>query len=466
MTASADWARDAFFDVPARRTLDGGTTSAGDLWHSASPRWGHSLHSMCSYQGMFPAKLAHYFIQRFTRSGDLVLDPFSGRGTTLLQARLEGRKAIANDLNPLAFVLTKAKADPPSWNDINDLINSLESAYKRSKAGSSEISPEIRMLYHENTLAQLVFIRDQLQAKPLSSWSSGEAMLAGSLAGIMHGGWRRNGTSQYLSISMPNTFSMSPTYVEKYIRDNHLEKLDQDVFECLRDKVARLYLDDVSGVSADAYCSDAATLMTSGAIPPESVDLVLTSPPYLQVMNYAQSNWIRLWLLGVEDVSRERGKGRKMLDAQLDHRHTYSAYRDFMLRTLVGVQTVLKRDGVAVIVIGDVKDPGQDNPIPLAKRVWEDVENRTDLQLVEIIEDNLPVQKKVSRIWGETKGQATSRDCALVLTRRDSCSFFERDAITWDEPWKDAGPDAAHDRIRIVRSIADRTTQSNTDRVY
>ena len=54
--SSVDWSEDAFFDMPDRDSLDGGTTSAGALWHGISPRWGHSLHTMCSYHGMFPAR--------------------------------------------------------------------------------------------------------------------------------------------------------------------------------------------------------------------------------------------------------------------------------------------------------------------------------------------------------------------------------------------------------------------------
>ena len=110
MTASSlDWSENAFFDMPDRDSLDGGTTSAGALWHGISPRWGHSLHTMCSYHGMFPAKVAHYFIQRYSRPGDLVLDPFSGRGTVPLQARVEGRRTISNDLNPLAYVFVASQ---------------------------------------------------------------------------------------------------------------------------------------------------------------------------------------------------------------------------------------------------------------------------------------------------------------------------------------------------------------------
>src|SRR5262249_33442810 len=146
---------------------------------------------------------------------------------------------------------------------------------------------------------------------------------------------------------------------------------------------------------------------------PESVDLIVTSPPYLQVVNYGTSNWIRLWLLGIDGVGRQQGQGRKQLNAALDHRHTYHSYCAFMLRTMLGMQRVLKQDGVAVVVIGDVKNPEKEKPLSLAAQMWQDIRGRTELRLLESVEDDLPVQNKVSRIWGDTKGQATSRDCAL-----------------------------------------------------
>jgi hypothetical protein len=451
VSAITDWAEEAYFETTERRSVDGGTTSAGDLWHSISSRWGHSMHTMCSYHGMFPAKVAHQFIQQYSRPGEVVLDPFSGRGTTALQARVEGRRAIANDLNPLAYVLSRAKTEPPTWDEANAFVNDLERGFKASKRGDLDVSPDIRMLYHDNTLAQLCFVRQRLLAKEIMTWSRVEFMLAGALAGIMHGGWRRDGTSQYLSISMPNTFSMSPTYVEKFIREKGLQKLDQDVFDRLRDKLARLYLDENVGVAGVAHHSDAANLLSGSTLEPGSVDLVVTSPPYLQVVNYAQSNWIRLWLLGIEEVGREQGEGRKKLNAVLDHRHTYGSYCDFMRRTALGVQRVLKRDGVAVLVIGDVKESGKDAALPLATQMWDDIRDGTGLRLIDTIHDDLPAQSKVSRIWGETKGQATSRDCALILCHTDGDPDLSRTDIDWDEPWKDGGPDAAHERLRALR---------------
>ncbi|WP_349878822.1 DNA methyltransferase [Micromonospora sp. HUAS YX12] len=446
-TASVDWLEDAFFEAPERGSIDGGTTTAGDLWHVANPRWGHSMHTMCSYHGMFPAKLAHYFIQRYSRPGDAVLDPFGGRGTVPLQARVEGRRTLGNDLSPLGYVLSRAKANPPSWAAVNEFLDNLEKRYKRATQGEPDVSPDIRMLYHPNTLRQICYLRGVLLKQDLTQWTSEAAMLAGSLAGIMHGSFRRDGTSQYLSISMPNTFSMSPTYVEKFIREKGLVAPDQDVFERLRDKLARLYLDSIDGPDGTVFFSDAPDLMLSNSVQPGSVDLIVTSPPYLQVVNYGTANWIRLWLLGIDDVGRERGRGRKKLDADLDHRHNYDSYRNFLLRTLLGIQRVLKRDGVAAVVIGDVADPGKE-ALPLAKKIWDDVGVKTELRLVELIGDRLPVESKVSRIWGDTKGQATERDCILVLTQQDGEPWDGPGVIDWDEPYKDAGPDAAHVRLK------------------
>jgi len=448
-TASLDWSEDPFLEALEPKPADGGTTSHGHLWHIASPRWGHSMHTMCSYHGMFPAKLAHYFIQRYTRPDDVVLDPFSGRGTVALQARAEGRRSISNDLSPLAYVLTHAKARAPAYETVLEYLGRLEKRYRRSKTHAAVVSADIEMLYHPTTLRQLVFLRDVLHTKPFTEWSAEQTVIAGSLAGIMHGSFRRDGTSQYLSISMPNTFSMSPAYVEKFIREKGLVKPPQDVFERLRDKLARIYLDAVDGPAGKVFHEDAAQLMLGDSIPAKSVDLVVTSPPYLQVVNYGTANWIRLWLMGVDEVGREQGAGRRNLDKTLDHRHTYDSYREFLTRTFQGIERVLKPNGVAAVVIGDVADPGKE-AIQLADKIWADVGSKTKLQLVETIDDFIDVDKKVSRIWKDTKGQATACDSVLVLTRAKGKPRDRSEDIDWDEPYKDGGPDAAHERVSQI----------------
>lgn len=459
MTANTADLSDWFFDVPQPDSIDGGTTNVGPLWHAASTRWGHSMHTMCSYHGMFPAKLAHYFIQRFSEPGSLVVDPFSGRGTVPLQARVEGRRTVGNDLSPLAYVLSSAKANPPTWAEVTAAVDDLEERY-RTPQEEPDVSPDIKMLYHPVTLKQLVYLREYLLTESLLEWSQNKRMIAGALAGIMHGARRIDGTSQYLSISMPNTFSMSPTYVRNFIRDKELTAPEQNVFDRIRDKLARLYLDTIDGPAGETHAKDAAALLATGTIAPGTVDLLVSSPPYLRVVNYGTANWIRLWLLGIDEVGREQGEGRKRLDGVLDHRHTYGTYKEFMRRILFGIERALKPNGVAAIVIGDVVEPGKDR-VPLAAQIWDDLADETGLEKLQLIEDRLPVDKKVSRIWGDTKGQATDKDCVLVLARAGAQVLDSDDDVDWDEPYKDGGPDAAHARLKQIGS-ADASQQQSS----
>ena len=124
------------------------------------------------------------------------------------------------------------------------------------------------------------------------------------------------------------------------------------------------------------------------------------------------------------------------------------------MRTLKGIRRVLKQDGVAVLVIGDVADPGK-APLPLAAHDMAGYRRPDRPAPARSDRGPSPVQNKVSRIWGDTKGQATNRDCALVLAPEDGRPPFGPEIIDWDEPYKDGGPDAAHarletDTIRIV----------------
>ncbi len=100
-------------------------------WKDQQRLWGHSYHPMCSYLASFPAALTHAFIARWSRPGDVVLDPFSGRGTTPLQACAEGRVGAGNDLNPLAHLLTAAKVDPPTQAEAMTRLATLRLAWSR-----------------------------------------------------------------------------------------------------------------------------------------------------------------------------------------------------------------------------------------------------------------------------------------------------------------------------------------------
>ena len=61
--------------------------------------------------------------------GEIVMDPFSGRGTTLLEARLLGRLPVASDLNPIAYALTRAKNASVSRSDVVERVRELRARF-------------------------------------------------------------------------------------------------------------------------------------------------------------------------------------------------------------------------------------------------------------------------------------------------------------------------------------------------
>src|SRR3954452_20205845 len=133
---------------------------------------------MCSYLASFPAALAHAFIARYSRPGDVVFDPFSGRGTTPLQATAEGRIGVGNDLNPFAHLLTAAKLDPPTQAEARTRATALRLAFASGAAdwldrartiqsdpgagGAATVPAEVALAFHERTFAQLLFLQAAL----------------------------------------------------------------------------------------------------------------------------------------------------------------------------------------------------------------------------------------------------------------------------------------------------------------
>ncbi|MDE1451890.1 hypothetical protein CHCC14820_1452 [Bacillus paralicheniformis] len=375
-------------------------------WRDMPKRWGHSFHPMCSYLAMFPPGVPRYFIEQFTDEGDVVLDPFSGRGTAPLEAIVSGRIGIGVDLNPLAYLLTSAKLLAPSFGEVINRIEELRREY--TEPDITNVPDEIKMLYHEEiTLPQLVYLKNKF-ANWKENISDVDRFILATIMGIMHGKFNKSGTS-YLSISMPNTFSMSPNYVKKFIEENGLIKPRVNVFDQLLNKVNRMFKDQKPATSGYAYLENAKyfSQIDNEYITNKNVKMVFTSPPYLQVVNYGTFNWIRLWLLG-ENI--------KQIDKnlKLDDNHTLDGYVNFMNDIIYQCSKVLCDAGVACFVIGDVAKPKKE-PLKLAEYVWEQVKEKTDLKLFGIVEDHLPSKDKVTRIWGNTQGNATKIDRILIL---------------------------------------------------
>jgi len=365
------------------------------------------FHSLCSYLGAFPPSLAKYFIKYFTDEGDLVFDPFSGRGTTLLESRILNRRAIASDLNPIALALSRAKSHVLKVEEILSRIDELEADYDYAlfmPEAKAQVD-EIHLIYHPRTLAQLCYLKLTL----LDSRHEVDEYLTGAVLGVMHGGERKDGTSGYASISMPNTFSMSAEYVRRFVQTKQLNREYRDVFQLLRDKTNRTFeKHKFPKTEATVIESDAKEVSRAKEFKKYlgKVDLLLTSPPYLGIVNYAKQNWIRSWFMDSDPIG---------ISKKLDDDLNLFEWVAFSKETLLEFKKFLKPDGVAVFVIGDVAK-SKDSVIPLAREFAMMVKENKIFKNIWVFSDYIQSVDKTTRIWGETKGKATAIDRIVIVS--------------------------------------------------
>ena len=382
-----------------------------EIWQEQNSRWAAPQHHTCTYMAMFPPHLPHYFISRFTESGDIVLDPFSGRGTTPIQAMSQSRFGIGNDLNDLAYALTRGKIANPSREEVSKRLDELEHGFVREDwLRMKSIPLKIRMIFHPETQRHLMYLRRELK------WKEDEvdAFLTMVLMGAMHGA-----SPGFLSLPMPNTFSMGWGYVKKYIKKHNLKRPNRNAFEVLKGRCERfLKLGPLPGRGL-AIHGDVRNLDDSGEIEPGSVKMIFSSPPYLKVIKYGLYNWIRLWwLLG----------DYKEVDEKLDDSHSIGPYLEFMREVLETTLPLLDpKSGLACWVIGDVKGKN------LAREVWDSVGSKIETedangivsryQMLGIVEDAIQDVEKVTRIWNsdvDKSGKATPIDRILIIAHENS----------------------------------------------
>ena len=117
-------------------------TFVNEFWTSKQ-RAANSLHEV-SYRACFKPQLPRFFIDRFTEPGDVVYDPFMGRGTTVIEAALAGRTPAGCDINPLSAVLAQPRLSPPTAEDVEARLAALDSVARDCQYPGSSRSSTIR----------------------------------------------------------------------------------------------------------------------------------------------------------------------------------------------------------------------------------------------------------------------------------------------------------------------------------
>lgn len=304
----------------------------------------HPLHSLCPYFAMFPEDFVAKQLLAYTRRGDWVFDPFSGRGTTVFESLLNGRPAAGTDVNPVAACVAGAKAHAPELRNVLKRLDHLESKFADFLARVDyEGLPEFfRWCFHERTLSELCFLRQELNWKT----SRIDRLIAAVTLGCLHG--ESHKTPNCLSNRMPRTISTKPDYSVRWWSSRGLKAPERKTFNILK-SMARYRLQlALPQIVGEVKLRDARSSAHAFPALREKVSLIVTSPPYLDTTDYIEDQWLRLWFLGGPE--QPRGGINK------DDRHTrLENYWRFLTETWSGVQPLLKRGSHIVVRIGGTR---------------------------------------------------------------------------------------------------------------
>ncbi|MBL8751388.1 MAG: site-specific DNA-methyltransferase [Planctomycetes bacterium] len=309
-----------------------------EFWTSAQ-REGHSLHEV-SYRACFKPSLPAFFVERLSAPGDLVLDPFMGRGTTPLEALLRGRVPCGNDVNPLSTMLVRPRFAPPPLSKIVARTDALDLSF------DGALDDELLVFFHPDTLRAICGLRASLLQREregrldaADEWIRMVAInrLTGHSAGFF---------SVY---TLPPNQATSPDAQRKINAKRNQSPPFRDVRAILKKKSAAL-LKDVDPLWAHESAALAArAVLTTGpanaiALPTASVQLVVTSPPFLDVVQYADDNWLRCWFGGIDPKA-----------VPITMARTVDAWQRAMGEVFVELHRIVRPGGFVAFEVGEVR---------------------------------------------------------------------------------------------------------------
>jgi hypothetical protein len=373
--------------------------SVAELWTSRQ-RQASSLHEI-SYRACFKPQLPRYFIEKFTVAGDLVYDPFMGRGTTLIEAALWGRQVAGNDVNPLSTMLIEPRLNIPTLDDVKNRLERI----RFDPQAQSEI--DLSMFFHRKTLAEIVSLQRYLSEQRASGKEDRIDKWIRMVATNRLTGHSKGFFSVY---TLPPNQATSPARQRKINERRRQEPEYRNVKALIIKKTKSLLrnLTDTQRETVNRVGSRALLSSQPAHLTPHlragSVQLTVTSPPFLDVVQYSQDNWLRCWFNQID--------GNKVAE-QMTMAKTVDEWSKEMARVFAELYRITKPGGYVAFEVGEVRKGSvrlEEYVVPLGLNVG--------FQCIAIL-INQQLFTKTANIWGIHNNRTGTNTNRIVLFTKE-----------------------------------------------
>ncbi len=278
-------------DMPLDRGIVLQRLLAGDLDFKGQDS-AYASHNFHAFAAKFPPQLPRRFIEGLTAPGETVLDPMMGSGTALLEAALLGRRSIGIDLDPLAVLQAQVKT---TWLDPAVLESAGAVVVRRAHARLCTTIDQAGAIRARYTPPAAEFIEywflPAIQLQLLALVEAIKQLEPGPARDFMRLCFSSIIITKSGGVSRPRDLAHSrPHRVEGKVPRDAIEQFEAR----LRKNIRSLAMLPARTSSPEIRTGDARAIQ----LPDARADLVVTSPPYANAIDYMRAHKFSLVWFG------------------------------------------------------------------------------------------------------------------------------------------------------------------------
>ena len=394
----------------------------GDRFLFISYDQSHLTHGLHKYPAKFFPELPRWLIKRYSQEDDMILDPFSGSGTTNVEALLLKRHSVGIDVDPFSRFISTVKVRPLDKKELIDAQESLFHAvedYRPALVSESDIPsfPYRDNWFNKEIILELAYLKKAIESLDKSESTKGFFKVC--FSSIIRPVSNADDNCTRTVIRKVLKKQVNPSDALRKFVETVLIKVPK-MIEFSQNVPQDIIVNFPENMDARHIKFDAGTF-----------DLVLTSPPYANAVDYPRTHQLELyWLgfadgtltplkkkhVGTESVSSQDYRTRHQIGVEeadsviekifeQDPRRAYIAFKylDDMQKNLSEVYSVLRDGGRYIIVVGNNRIRGQlfeswKYLMALAENIGFNIENYFGSEIIKHF-IKVPREERINTDW-------------------------------------------------------------------